>query len=418
VLKTRPFETDSLPPYLQPPVPSVFTLEITAHCQHLCAGCGNVFSHTGQDLSAADWEINLQKLQPFIKALRLTGGEPTLHKEFLPILKLVDGLGVPFVLFTNGNWTNPPETLRALSACQNLSGLLVSLHGADPVCYQRFTGVDAFDKTVENLRTAAAAGLKIATNSLLLTTTFEQLEVISELVFSLGVTTASFGRYYGPPLPNLSLDSKQLKTALTTIAGLRKKDERITLSNCVPFCFLPELDFGGGGCTSGFTHCTIGPQGEVRPCTHTNLVLGYLPEADLEAIWSSDPLTAWRQRIPPGCLKCKVLSSCRGGCRALAQQLKLENDPLVVQAIEPLEPVVFNLYADERPKLVCKVVPTDFGYALSGVGHYVTLSQPSGPILQALDGTHTVAEIQLLFGLSSLQLIAALFKKQLLILEE
>jgi len=403
-----------LPRYLQPPAPSVFTLEITPRCQHHCKGCGNVFAHSNREMDEATWAMILERLRPYIRALRITGGEPTLHEQFEHIMAKVDGLGVPFVVFTNGNWIDPRATIQILKHCNNLRGVLISLHGADAASYKEFTGVDAFAAVRDNIQLAAAAGLRVATNTLLLTTTVTRLAEIARLSRSLGASTISFGRYYGEPLPGLSFTTRELKAALAHIAALRHEDSRVILSNCVPACFLPGEDFGERGCTSGFTHCTIGPEGEVRPCTHTSLKLGYIQDDDIEALWQHPLLDKWRRRIPPACLTCAALSRCRGGCRATAQQLGLPYDPLMTAPLAQLDrnPTV-ELAPQDRPQLSCSVEPTSYGYALNGTGQFVTLSHHSQRILEALDGCFTMEQLQEQFGPSAVQLVGSLIHRRL-----
>jgi radical SAM protein with 4Fe4S-binding SPASM domain len=406
-----------LPLYLQPPLPSVFTFEITARCQHRCAGCGNVFTHSNTEIDLAGWRRIIARLQPYIQALRITGGEPTLHPQFDLLLQEIDRLQVPYVLFTNGNWAHPQTTLQLLQDCRNLKGLLVSLHGSDPDTFRRFTGLDAFDRVLANIRLAASVGLRVATNTLLLSTTVDQLPGIADLVLSAGAANVSFGRYYGPFLPAFSPTEAQLKQALSQIARLRRADRRISLSNCVPLCFPEEQDFGGGGCTSGLTHCTIGPLGEVRPCTHSELVLGHMPGNDLEQLWRSPALLGWRDLIPDHCLDCSALNVCRGGCRAVAQKLGLPHDPLQREALKDVGPAVVELGLQDRPLLSCGRKDTDFGIALSGAGHYITLSRQSRPILDMLDGTTTLETIQKEFGPASLELIGGLVRQNLVELQ-
>lgn len=402
------------PRYLQPPTPSVFTFEITPRCQHRCIGCGNIFDHEGWEMDDTSWAAITERLRPYIRALRITGGEPTLHEQFGRIMEMVDGLGVPFVVFTNGNWADPRYVIEALRSCVHLRGVLVSLHGGDAVGYREFTGVDAFTAVTANVRLAAAAGLRVATNTLLLTTTFRRVREIVDLALSLGASTVSFGRYYGKPLPDFSLSTCDLKAALTHIAEIRCREPRVMLSNCVPACFLPGVDSGERGCTSGFTHCTIGPEGDVRPCTHTPLTLGYIQEDDIETLWQDPLLDEWRRRIPSPCLTCVALSECKGGCRATAQQLDLPCDPLMTAPLAEwdLRPVV-ELAAQDRPRLACSVEPTSYGYALNGTGQFVTLSHHSQRILEALDGRFTVKQLREQFGSSALQLVGSLIHRRL-----
>lgn len=410
-----PAQNAHLPQHLRPPYPTVYTLEITQRCHHNCLGCGNVFQHTGQEMSVGSWRKILDKLRPHVQALRITGGEPTLHKQFDEIIYLIDSLGIPFVLFTNGNWTQPTKVIQILKRCINLKGVLISLHGADALNYQQFVRKDVFDSVVSNIQLATQAGLHVASNTLLLTSTHRHINSIVELAFSLGVSTASFGRYYGPYLPGLSLSNEQLRQCLVQIAALRSKDPRITVSNCVPTCFMPEVNFGGRGCTSGFTHCTIGPFGAVRPCTHTPLELGQIQHEDIEVLWQSQLLAQWREYVPSPCLTCAVLSQCRGGCRATAQELHLAADPLMMlPLLETAYTPTIELNGGDHPLLTCQIERTPNGITLTGAGQYVTLSPLAEPLLYALNGKQTITELQEIYGDACLQLVGSLFHKRLL----
>lgn len=404
-----------LPAYLQPPLPTVFTFEITARCQHHCAGCGNVFTHSNTELDIEGWRNIIARIRPYIHALRITGGEPTLHRQFESFLTEIDKLQVPFVVFTNGNWAHPDSLIKLFQNCTHLKGLLVSFHGGTPTAFQQFTHTDAFETVLSNIRRAASVGLRVATNTLLLSTTVGQLPKIADLLFQAGASNVSFGRYYGPHLERFSPSESQFSQALSQIASMRRMDQRISLSNCVPQCFSMEEDFGGGGCTSGFTHCTIGPLGDVRPCTHAELVLGHLPDDDLAVLWRSPALMHWRNRIPDACLNCAALNVCRGGCRAVAQKLNLSHDPMQRKALRRAKvSAMVEVAMSDMPRLRCEVKPTDFGVSLSGRGHYITLTDQSRPILERLDGNTSIAEILAEFGPGSLELIGGLVNQHLL----
>lgn len=404
-----------LPHYLRPPLPTVFVLELTQRCQNDCVGCGNVFTHGKAELDLPAWGEILERLSPHIQALRISGGEPTLHPAFEKLVARIEALGVPWVLFTNGNWATPSQVISRLVDCRHLQGLLVSLHGHTPESYARFCGVEAFECVTANIRRAAQAGLRITTNTLLLSTTLAHLADIATLAYSLGAAAVAFGRYYGLPHPGLTLSPGELRQGLSAVAGLRKEDRRITLSNCVPACFLPGVDFGGQGCTSGLTHCTIGPLGEIRPCTHAPMVLGNALCDDLATVWQSAALESWRQAIPAGCRTCAALNRCRGGCRATATQWGLPADPLVTAPLtQAADPPTVALRLQDRPRLACTVSETDYGLALSSLGRYVTLSPRSKAILRDLDGETSVAQLLERHGPAAVELAASLLHLQLL----
>ncbi len=101
-----------------------------------------------------------------------------------------------------------------------------------------------------------------------------------------------------------------------------------------------------------------------------------------------------------------------------AQQLSLPHDPLHTGALKKTKrDAIVELGMCDRPKLCCRVTSTNFGFALSGSGHYIILSRANRPILQTLDGTTTVESILHKFGPASLELIGGLFQQHLLELQ-
>ena len=142
-----------------------------------------------------------------------------------------------------------------------------------------------------------------------------------------------------------------------------------------------------------------------------------MPNDDMEDLWRSAAILSWRNRIPDDCLNCVALNVCRGGCRAVAQKLNLSHDPLKKAALQQTDHAAVDLGMDDRPRLSCQVKMTSFGYALSGKGHYVTLSRQSRTLLARLDGSTTIETIMAEFGPGSLELIAGLFQQQLLELQ-
>jgi radical SAM protein with 4Fe4S-binding SPASM domain len=369
-------------------------------------------------LDAEDWQKILDKISFHLQALRITGGEPTLHPQFGRLMKIIDRAGVPFVLFTNGWWRARQETLKMLKDCRNLKGILVSMHAADPGGYREYTGRDGFSQAVATIRESAAGGILVGTNTLLLKTTAARLEEIANFLLGLGAATVSFGRYYGPELNGLTLTSEAMKEALERVACLHRQDPRITLSNCVPFCFLPEVHYNGRGCTSGFTHCTIGPAGDVRPCTHSSTKLGFIQQENIETLWRCEQIQAWRNQIPEACLTCVALNQCRGGCRATAQQLFLTSDPFMEGPLTTLPPLpVVDLALEDRPRLNCHIELRDSRYALSSAGRFALLSVHSEPILKAIQDRQTLGQIQEQFGYTALQLIGSLVKSGFVHLE-
>lgn len=400
----------SLPPHLTPRRPTTYTLELTAACNHSCIGCGNVFSRELGFMRGTTWIRLLNDLKSDIVSLRMTGGECTLHPDFKDIVYEIDQLDVPFVVLTNGNWHEPDRVLQLSSDCKNLDGVLVSLHGKDSHSHSAFVVTDSFSIVTRNIQRATDAGIKVGTNTILLKSNIEDIEQIAELSFRLGATSAAFSRYYGKPIPGLELSEAELHEAIARIATLRKQEPRIVFNNCVPMCFSHDIDMPTKGCTSGFTHCTIDPAGNVRPCTHSPVMLGSLFEQDIAEIWDSEPLWEWRNLISEACTTCGVFSQCRGGCRATAHHRGQIQDPLIRSPFDRLTAPrqALNLYQHACPIPNFTLRQDDFGFYIINRNRHICLSNKAMPILEMLDGNTTLEEIQTQIGQVAVDFVGTL----------
>lgn len=400
-----------LPPSLTPRRPTTYTFELTTACNHRCVGCGNVFSHNSPFMSGERWLNLIDLLKDDLVSLRVTGGECTLHPDFEAIIDGIDNLSVPFVVFTNGNWHKPDEIIKLLSRCKNLTGILVSLHGHDRATYRNFVGVDSFDQVTANIRQAARAGIRVGTNTLLLRSTVEHIATILRLGLSLGAESVAFSRHYGRPMAeNLNLDDETFKKALLEILARQKHEPRLVINNCIPLCFLGS-EIPAKGCTSGFTHCTIDPLGNARPCTHTPLTLGNLFEQSISDIWASEKIEEWRDYIPEGCINCQAFHLCRGGCRATAYHQNLPQDPLIGEPItRPMSPSTLpvKLYRHAHLKTNYQIRREAFGSYLINDGFLLPVSLQADPILESLAQSITVLEVRERFGQVGLDFVGTL----------
>lgn len=419
-----------LPAHLSPKRPTTYTLELMAACDHQCVGCGNVFGRQMKFLRGTAWRHILEKLRDDIISLRITGGECTLHPDFEMILRAVDALGAPFVVFTNGRWGEPSQCgedkqqakgrnsdkrgvdklLSLFASCKHLDGLLISLHGHTAATYREFVVTDSFATVTDNIRRAAQASIRVGTNTLLLQSTSPHIAEIVALSLSLGASSVAFSRYYGEPMADLELSEEELQAALGMVAALRQTEPRVVFNNCVPLCF-SDGTIPTKGCTSGFTHCTIDPSGVVRPCTHSPFTLGQILEQDITTIWASDRLRQWRDLIPSGCHDCGAFGQCRGGCRATAYQQSLAQDPLIRAPLPPsvtAEPERFGLYRHARPVRNYTLRQDHFGFYLVNRNRHLAVSAHALPILDLLDGQTTLEQIHSRLGQVALDFIGSL----------
>jgi len=403
-----------------PETPSVFTLELTAACNHHCVGCGNVFDHTEPSLAYLEWKEIIDRINNYAFSFRITGGECTLHPDFDLIINEIEKLNVPYVIFTNGDWANTDRIINILKKCQNCDGLLVSLQGYDANSYQAYVGIDAFERVISNIKKSIEAGLRIATNTVLTKYIHEKIEAIVSLTKKMGVFSVAFSRFCGCNLAGIELSENEFQAAFDLICQLNEKDNTIVLNNCVPACF-SDNQIPVKGCTSGITHCTIGPDGYARPCTHSPIRLGNIRQNSIEQLWNSDKLKYWHSLIPEACLDCGSFSQCRGGCRALAYHKKLKHDPFIkfsnLHKNFNAKPVALEVNRDARLIVNYRVKPQEFGFYLINRSRHVAVKKEAAPILSFLNQTPQLKDIEQQLGKQALDFVGSLIVAGLVLAE-
>ena len=402
-----------------PSAPISYAVELTWDCQHACPGCANV-PRTQRDNVLHDWKGLLDAIAPpgnrrqYAELIRLTGGEPTLHPEFADILRYVDSFGIPHATFTNGLWQQPDRFVETWQACRHFVGLLVSVHGSTAGQHRVFTHADAsgavptaFDSTCANIRQAAKAGLDVFTNTVLTRANWDRIEEMVALSQDLGAGCAVFNRYLGKPHA-LEPEDRQLRQAIETVERLQAAGAACHLGNCIPPCFCPN---SSPGANEAIEHCVIAPDGAVRPDSLTAYTFGNLFELPISAIWHSEQAEWYRRQIPAACGQCVELPRCRGGCKAVAVEHHLTGDRVMTEPILEASPKTLEIDQSWIPVPHFHLREETFGYLLCRYNWSVPVSQAAKPLLDWLDGRHTVAQFHQQFGDDALTFIGHLYQE-------
>lgn len=321
--------------------------ELTGYCNNRCPGCINEsfienfasrkfkpgFHH--QPLTKEKWVSVLEKLPKSVKAIVLSGGEPTLHTEFFSIINEIDKRGYQFTIFTNGRWPNPEGLIKILSGSKNFNGFLISLHGTTASSHEAFSGQsNSFAETVGNIRKASIAKLPITVSTVITCQNLDELNQLPMFAKELGAEAISFNRYLhapsrilgdaiSPPTP------EQLKNAIQIIEHSRDQYNgliHIGYGPTIPHCFEESSSLG---CSAGDASLVIDPWGNVKPCLHVNLLCGNITQDDFDSIWNNSNLKTWRNLALGSCGSCTTFSSCGGGCRAMLVSWGSNQDPLM-----------------------------------------------------------------------------------------
>jgi radical SAM protein with 4Fe4S-binding SPASM domain len=389
--------------------PVVVSLEVTDRCNSRCPGCSNVFTPGGNALSLDQWERILEGLAPYVHEYRVTGGEPTLKDDILDLLRLLDRQKRYFHIFTNGRWNDRDALIDGFKTLQYLATFLISLHGPDADSHMAFTGEDTFCDATETIARAVAAGLEVNTNTVLTRSNFRRIEEVAALSHSLGARSAVFARYIGHPCEGLTLTDEELKEALAAIEGLVSRGYNVSLGNCIPHCFFESTT---SGCSAGITFATVDPYGNVRPCNHSPVIGGNLLREDITKIWKSKTMRAFRNAVPGECRRCRRLTYCPGGCKAMAGLLGVPRDPLIrSRVVHKDEPTLMEVTLEDElcPVPRYAVRREDFGWALIRQSQVIPVSSKAGRVIQTFDGKTDLRAIEKKFGAAALSFVYSLY---------
>ncbi|MDM8548771.1 radical SAM protein [Desulfobacterales bacterium HSG2] len=398
-----------------PSIPFSYAVEITFACNNACSGCANAWtSHHEQSLQ--NWKDLLDRIAPvenrrkYAELIRITGGEPTLHKAFRQIIEYLDTFGIPHAIFSCGRWEHPDEIINIYQECENFIGMLISLHGSTKFAHNAFvqSADRAFDETCENIRRASSSGIDVFTNTVLTKFSCEQIEEIIGLSRELGAGYAVFNRFLGSPHP-LDPAENQLREAILLIEKLRNKGVPCRIGNCVPKCFAENSSEGANG---GIEHCAVSPKGWVRPNNLTDYVFGNIFEQSVEEIWGSERAQWYRSQIPQACFECAELSRCRGGEKSVTIKHGFGKDHLMKTPIREASPETVILDPELKPIPYFNVREEHFGYLVVRYNWSVPVSHSAKAILDAINGENSLADLQREFGEEALNFVGHLYREK------
>lgn len=303
--------------------PHIFTFELTTVCNNFCSACANVElsrEKRNRKLHAAyvqNWDKVIDAIAPFAKVVRLSGGEPTLHKDFENIVAYLEEKKLPHALLTDGRWTvnKPQQIIEIYQKCEHFLGMLMSLHGSNAVSHNAFveSTANAFEETYKNIA-LAAAHFEVFISCVLTKHSCEEIDEILTIASKLNVKGVIFNRFIAPENHALMPTKQQFYKAVMKINDLQTAGTPCTFGNHIPLCFAPIQKQGS---KAGFESCHVSPTGLVRPHSFSHSYWGNINEEGIENIWQSSTAKTYRTELPQVCEKCEVRNFCRGAKDAI-----------------------------------------------------------------------------------------------------
>jgi len=329
--------------------PFLIVWNFTNACNLRCKHC---YQNASKPLPS---ELTLQEKLDVINQLdragvpliALSGGEPTIHPDFLKIVEEGSRRGIYMAVATNGmRFSSIEFTEKALKA--GLKYAEVSLDSVSPEIHDEIRGVKgAWETTIQGVmnlvKMNASVGLAMTVTKL----NYREIEDMVKLGEELGVKRVIFFNFIptgrGRDIVKLDLTPVEREELLRKVYELARKSRVQVAStapqlarvswqmsgggDCLPTHFTPPrsqslraLAEFIGGCGAGRIYAAIQPDGKVAPCVFLPIIVGDLRANSFQEIWSSSPVLRKlrdKELLKKPCGECPYRYVC-GGCRARA----------------------------------------------------------------------------------------------------
>ncbi len=237
--------------------------------------------------------------------LVLTGGEPSVHKDILALVRLAKHLGYdPIQLQTNGRLLSLPRVLRAFLEA-GVNEVSPSLHGPTAEIHEALTRAPgSFAQSAAGIRDAVASGVPVITNSVVTKLNLAVLPELVELLVDLGVQQAQLAfvhpvgtawELFDDVVPRLT----DVEVPLARARGIAMAANLRLMTEAVPLCFLRGME-------------DLAVEAQIPPTTVMDLE-GTLDHSE----WR---VHEGKAKGPP-CVKCSARSRCEGPWREYPERL-------------------------------------------------------------------------------------------------
>ncbi|HEX7540650.1 MAG TPA: radical SAM protein [Anaerolineales bacterium] len=311
--------------------------EVTQHCNHACLHCYNVWQAAGHSTYPRGEHNTSRTLDLLAKALdeticqhvTLTGGEPLLRPDLPGLLEFLQKRRVQVTVISNGRLLDEPTAESLVQRGVGLFELPLLSHRRE--VHDELSGAPgAWDAVLSAMANVRLLRGQVVAAFVATRKNIEHLHETIRLAFALGARGIMLNRFNPggrgrEHLEELLPTVEQVRAALET-AEAAAVEFGIPVSCSIPIqpCLIdisrfPHLGFGF--CTAGSerAYYALDPLGNLRPCNHTDIILGNLFDENFADLIAPERMATFTCAIPAVCADCSRRLECQGGCKASAQ---------------------------------------------------------------------------------------------------
>jgi radical SAM protein with 4Fe4S-binding SPASM domain len=313
--------------------------EVTQRCNHACLHCYNVWQGpqpAGRPYPRGEFDT-ARTLSLLAKALdecdcphvTLTGGEPLLRPDLERILDFLQERKVRVTLISNGRLLDDRRVAALVGRGAALFELPLLSHRRE-MHDELSAAPGAWDAVLKAMTAVRLARGQVVAAFVLTRRNAADLAEALRLAFAFGARGVMINRFNPggrgrDHLEELLPSVAQVREALAT-AESASAEYRLPISCSIPIqpCLIdtaayPHIGFGYCAAGSERAYYALDPLGNLRPCNHSDLILGNLFANSFAELISPEKLSAFTCALPAHCSACERRLECQGGCKAAAQ---------------------------------------------------------------------------------------------------
>ncbi|GMV41590.1 MAG: hypothetical protein AMXMBFR64_33060 [Myxococcales bacterium] len=323
--------------------------ELTLACNLRCAHCGSVAGRArARELGTADCLRIVDELGDLgCELVTLSGGEPTLRRDWDTIAAAISARGMLVNMVTNGVTRDEAAARsiarRALDA--GMCNLGVSVDGPREI-HDTMRGAGTWDRTMASIGAFVGEGMRVSVLTTVTKANLSHLAAIRSLALAAGAS--QWRVQLGKPMGSMAeqrellLDPDDLLVLIPELARLaRLRGITVRVGDSIGYYGPHDKVLRGTGwrgrkecwrgCQAGMQAIGIQADGTVKGCLSLQarwgdrdpFVEGSLAEASLADIWYGAGAFAYNREHRPedltgACAACKYGRLCRGGARCVS----------------------------------------------------------------------------------------------------
>jgi len=303
-------------------------VELTWECNNKCRHCYNAYRHEDEPLHTLSYEqldtlVEMLDRWDVVRVI-ITGGEPLLFPDRVLYFaeKLRErGIGV-YLNSTLGEFNKAiGNRLHELEIDAIMTSLVADIPEVHDYVTQR---EGSYEETRAGIQLAVDMGFRVIVNMVLTKWNFNRLWQTGELVGRMGAAKFGATRACAPaPLGKnflpFMIDTEEVRRSLQVLYALQEKwGYDVDVIEHYPWCTIQDIDkykyLTRRKCTAGITSCSVGADGNMKPCGHGSMKYGNIFEVGFQVPWLC--MMDWRRQVYTAseCKTCPYFEQCTGGC--------------------------------------------------------------------------------------------------------